>query len=158
MLGAEADAITNRIGQAFENPAMLVQDPDNLGHLRINARDGFSRVAFEPSMFAIDFSHLSDKRRLILNEHRHRFVKPRVAVGTFSGHVSFRATLSREWSEESDLNRGEPLCTFVTETVGLPLVLSFFPRFIDFPGEDVLKLVEPGLYRKHWYTAEEPTE
>ena len=49
-------------------------------------------------------------------------------------------------------SRGEPLFTFVNETVGLPLALTVFPQAYDFPGEAVLGLVEPGLYRKGWRT------
>lgn len=45
-------------------------------------------------------------------------------------------------------NRGEPLCTFVNEIIGLPLALSLFPQVFDFAGEAVLTLVERGLYRK----------
>ena len=44
--------------------------------------------------------------------------------------------------------RGETLCTFVDEIIGLPLALGVFPEVLDFPGDAVLKLVEPGLYRK----------
>jgi hypothetical protein len=44
--------------------------------------------------------------------------------------------------------RGEPLCTFVDEIIGLPLALSLFPQVFDFEGEAVLSLVERGLYRK----------
>lgn len=44
--------------------------------------------------------------------------------------------------------RGEPRCTFVNETLELSLALSVFPEVYDFPGEAVLELVEPGLYRK----------
>jgi hypothetical protein len=36
----------------------------------------------------------------------------------------------------------------VNEIIGLPLALSVFPQVFDFPGEAVLELVEPGLYRK----------
>jgi hypothetical protein len=46
--------------------------------------------------------------------------------------------------------RGEPLCTFVNEIIGLPLALSIFPQVYDFAGEAVLELVEPGLYKKGW--------
>ena len=44
--------------------------------------------------------------------------------------------------------RGEPLCTFVDEIIGLPLALTLFPQVYDFAGEAVLALVERGLYRK----------
>ncbi len=44
--------------------------------------------------------------------------------------------------------RGEPLCTFVDEIIGLPLALSLFPEVYDFQGKAVLSLVERGLYRK----------
>jgi hypothetical protein len=47
-------------------------------------------------------------------------------------------------------SRGEPRCTFVNEIIGLPLALSVFPRVYEFPGEAVLELVEPGLYKKGW--------
>jgi hypothetical protein len=40
----------------------------------------------------------------------------------------------------------------VNETVGLPLALTVFPQVYDFPGDEVLRLVEPGLYRKGWRT------
>ena len=45
-------------------------------------------------------------------------------------------------------SRGEPLCTFVDQIIGLPLALGVFPEVLDFRGDAVLKLVEPGLYRK----------
>ena len=45
-------------------------------------------------------------------------------------------------------SRGEPRCTFVDETIGLSLALSVFPQVYEFPGDAVLQLVEPGLYRK----------
>jgi hypothetical protein len=44
--------------------------------------------------------------------------------------------------------RGEPRRTFVNEIIGLPLALSVLPETIEFPGDAVLELVEPGLYRK----------
>ena len=49
-------------------------------------------------------------------------------------------------------SRGEPSCTFVNEIIGLPLTLTVFPQVYDFPGDAVLALVEPGLYKKHWRT------
>jgi hypothetical protein len=36
----------------------------------------------------------------------------------------------------------------VNETIGLPLSLTVFPQVYDFPGDAVLELVEPGLYKK----------
>jgi hypothetical protein len=36
----------------------------------------------------------------------------------------------------------------VDEIIGLPLALGVFPEVFDFSGDAVLKLVEPGLYRK----------
>ena len=30
------------------------------------------------------------------------------------------------------------------------MALSIFPRIYEFPGEAVLQLVEPGLYKKAW--------
>jgi hypothetical protein len=36
----------------------------------------------------------------------------------------------------------------VNEIIGLPLALTFFPQVLDFLGDAVLMLVEPGLYRK----------
>jgi hypothetical protein len=36
----------------------------------------------------------------------------------------------------------------VNEIVGLQLALSLFPQVVDFLGDEVLNLVEPGLYRK----------
>jgi hypothetical protein len=38
----------------------------------------------------------------------------------------------------------------VNEIIGLPLALSVFPQVYEFPGEAVLELVEPGLYKKGW--------
>lgn len=35
-------------------------------------------------------------------------------------------------------SRGEPPCTFLDETIGLPLVMSLFPKTYEFPGEAVL--------------------
>jgi hypothetical protein len=54
----------------------------------------------------------------------------------------------REGSSLGNVRRGEPRCTFVNEITGLPLVLSIFPKVFTFPGDAVLKLVEPSLYRK----------
>jgi hypothetical protein len=51
-----------------------------------------------------------------------------------------------------NVSRGEPRCPFVNEIIGLPLVLSVFPQVYDFPGDAVLQLVEPGLYKKGWRT------
>ena len=51
-----------------------------------------------------------------------------------------------------NVNRGEPLCTLVSEIIGLPLALTVFPQVFDFPGNAVLELVEPGLYKKGWRT------
>jgi hypothetical protein len=51
-----------------------------------------------------------------------------------------------------NVSRGEPLCTFVNEIIGLPLALTVFPQVYDFPGDEVLQLVEQGLYKKGWHT------
>jgi hypothetical protein len=40
----------------------------------------------------------------------------------------------------------------VNEIFGLPVALTVFPQVYDFPGDAVLELVEPGLYKKHWRT------
>jgi hypothetical protein len=40
----------------------------------------------------------------------------------------------------------------VNEIIGLPLALTAFPQVYDFPGDVVLQLVEPGLYKKGWRT------
>jgi hypothetical protein len=65
-----------------------------------------------------------------------------------SGHLS-----GGEGESLGNVNRGEPRCTFVNEIIGLPLALSVFPRVYDFPGDALLELVEPGLYRKAWRTS-----
>ena len=57
-----------------------------------------------------------------------------------------------EGNSLGNVNRGEPRCPFVIEIVGLPLALSVFPQVYDFPGDAVLELVEPGLYKKGWRT------
>ena len=44
--------------------------------------------------------------------------------------------------------RGEPRFTFVTEIIGLSLTLEMFPQVHDFAGDEVLELVESGLYQK----------
>jgi hypothetical protein len=44
--------------------------------------------------------------------------------------------------------RGEPRCTFVNDTAGLPLALTLLPQVYHFSGLAVLQLVDPGLYRK----------
>jgi hypothetical protein len=36
----------------------------------------------------------------------------------------------------------------VNEIIGLPLALGVFPEVLDFPGDTVLELVEPGRYQK----------
>jgi hypothetical protein len=36
----------------------------------------------------------------------------------------------------------------VSEIIGLPLALGVFPEVLDFSGDAVLQLVEPGLYHK----------
>ena len=41
-------------------------------------------------------------------------------------------------------------CTFVNEIMGINLVRQMFPQLLDFQGDAVLQLVEPGLYRKGW--------
>jgi hypothetical protein len=40
----------------------------------------------------------------------------------------------------------------VSEIIGLPLALTVFPQVFDFPGNAVLELVEPGLYKQRWRT------
>jgi hypothetical protein len=45
-------------------------------------------------------------------------------------------------------SRGDWIRTFVNEKSGLHLALSVFPEVYEFPGEAVLALVEPGLYKK----------
>jgi hypothetical protein len=45
-------------------------------------------------------------------------------------------------------SRGDSLCTFVHETPGWRLARALFPQVIEFTGDAVLKLVEPGLYTK----------
>jgi hypothetical protein len=40
----------------------------------------------------------------------------------------------------------------VIEIIGLPLALTVFPQIYDFPGDQVLGLVEPGLYKRGWRT------
>ncbi len=44
--------------------------------------------------------------------------------------------------------RGDSCCTFVDEISVLTLALSVFPQVLDFQGDAVQSLVEPGLYRK----------
>jgi hypothetical protein len=44
--------------------------------------------------------------------------------------------------------RGDWRLPFVNETSGLWLVAGLFPETVEFTGDAVLKLVEPGLYRK----------
>jgi hypothetical protein len=67
------------------------------------------------------------------------------------GQSPARLTSSQpEGISTTKVNRGEPSCTFVNEIIGLPLVRYVFPQFYDFPGDAVLELVEPGLYRKAW--------
>jgi hypothetical protein len=67
-----------------------------------------------------------------------------IAVSACSGNEKGRLTSP----VNRPSNRGESRCTFVNEIIGLPLALSVFPQVFDFPGEAVLELVEPGLYRK----------
>jgi hypothetical protein len=52
----------------------------------------------------------------------------------------------------SEKSRGEPLCSFVNEIIGLPLALTVFPQVYGFLGDAVLELVEPGLCKKGWRT------
>jgi len=54
----------------------------------------------------------------------------------------------REGKSLGNVNRGDSRCTFVNETDGLWLVLTLFPQVLEFPGDAVLKYVEPGLYSK----------
>jgi hypothetical protein len=56
----------------------------------------------------------------------------------------------QEETSLGNVSRGEPRCTFVNEIVGLPLMMSLFPKVYDFAGDAVLSLVEPGLYKKGW--------
>jgi hypothetical protein len=59
-----------------------------------------------------------------------------------------RTSLGGEDNSLGNVHRGEPLCTFVDEIIGVPLALSLFPQVYDFQGEAVIALVERGLYRK----------
>ncbi len=54
----------------------------------------------------------------------------------------------REGESLGNVSRGEPRCTFVNEIIGLPLARGVFPEVLDFPGDAVLELVEPGHYQK----------
>lgn len=45
-------------------------------------------------------------------------------------------------------SRGDSRSPIVNQIIGLPLALTVFPQVIEFTGEAVLELVEPGLYRK----------
>jgi len=56
----------------------------------------------------------------------------------------------QEESSLRNVNRGDSRCTILTETTGLSLALSIFPQVYDFEGDEVLKLIEPGLYKKGW--------
>ena len=47
-------------------------------------------------------------------------------------------------------NRGDSPYSFLTEDSALSLALSIFPESYEFDGEEVLKLVEPGLYKRGW--------
>ena len=45
-------------------------------------------------------------------------------------------------------SRDDSRCTIVNEIAGLRLVRSLFPETVEFKGDAVLQLVEPGLYSK----------
>ncbi len=51
-------------------------------------------------------------------------------------------------AEDIRKSRGKPLCTFVNEIIGLPLVMGLLPQVLEFQGDAVLELVERGVYRK----------
>ena len=44
--------------------------------------------------------------------------------------------------------RGGRIWSFVNETPGQRLVLGLLPQAIGFEGDEILQLVEPGLYGK----------
>ena len=46
-------------------------------------------------------------------------------------------------------NRGDSICTFVNEVAGSKLVWQVFPQTLSFHGDEVLRLVQKRLYRKH---------
>ena len=54
------------------------------------------------------------------------------------------------------VSRGKPLCTFVDEIIGLPLVMGLFPQVLAFEGDAVLELVERGVYRKGFRVRQSP--
>src|SRR5579885_1883258 len=71
----------------FEDPTMLVQDADDLRHLRLDAREAlvglpliFQVTALKLQVVAARLRQLADKGRLVLDEQRHRFFEPIVAV------------------------------------------------------------------------------
>jgi hypothetical protein len=46
-------------------------------------------------------------------------------------------------------NRGDRNCTFVIDPAGLWVLSQTFPRILHFDGDEVLTLVQSGLYKKH---------
>ena len=52
-------------------------------------------------------------------------------------------------AKDLGFSRGDSTCTFVTEFLGRGLVRQVFPQTLLFQGDQVLRLVQPGIYRKH---------
>src|SRR5438128_10633895 len=87
----EANLFSNGVRQALEHATMLVEDANDLRHLRFDTGEAFVRLAFVLRLKAVGFRHASDKRRLvgvkcrlILDEHGHGVFKPFMAVRRWS--------------------------------------------------------------------------
>ena len=59
------DLFANCLGQTLEQPTMLIEDPDDFGHLRFNPRETLRGLTFKLRVQAIGLSQATDKRCLM---------------------------------------------------------------------------------------------
>lgn len=55
--------------------AMFTEHADDFRHLRLNTREALGIGALRVASVSLDVAQVAKKRRLILNQHSHRFFK-----------------------------------------------------------------------------------
>ncbi|HEX5446913.1 MAG TPA: hypothetical protein VFW87_24060 [Pirellulales bacterium] len=83
----KANLLANGVRQAFKQPAVFGQSPNDRGHVAFDASEtlGVFASRLSPNTvvlrnMAIRLGHAADKLGLIMNKQRHGFVEPIVAV------------------------------------------------------------------------------
>jgi hypothetical protein len=85
----EANLVAHGLGKAFQHSAMVIQHAESFSHLCLDAREPLGSFAFKLKVatlklqvltlkldvISVSFRHPSQKRRLVLNQRGHRFVK-----------------------------------------------------------------------------------